>query len=139
MEQDSLHSQSINIRTILTISECFYFGAECQERIILNTYSYAEIIPDTKNDKRKQGVCIDTGTRTTLIELKQSEAYCRFVGAKFKLEGSNNSYSFGGDRQHSFGSINIRIPILSNVIISERIDGMKAKFLFLLGLELLGK
>lgn len=33
-----------------------------------------------------QGVCLDTGSRTTVIGLPQAKAYCRYVCVKFKTK-----------------------------------------------------
>lgn len=52
----------------------------------------------TKDDATSQGACLDTEAQTTVIELKQVEAYCMLVGIEFKPEINSSSYRLGSER-----------------------------------------
>lgn len=61
------------------------------------------------------------------------------MGVEFKREQNNHIYKFGTGHQYALGLITIRIPILENMAISERIDVIKANVSFLLNFGLIEK
>lgn len=84
------------------------------------------------------GACLDTGAQSTVVSVRQAEAYCQFMGTKFKPSKSEHKFHFGIDLQQSMGSINIRLPMLDVVVISEEeVDVVNANAPFLLELVVL--
>lgn len=67
-----------------------------------------------------QFTCLDSRAQTAEVELKQTEAYCRFVDIESEFENNSNNFRFGSKCLEVLGSMNLRNHILSNMIISEQ-------------------
>lgn len=83
--------------------------------------------------------CIDTEAQTTVVGLKQAEAYYKFIQWNFTPAQSTNNHWLGSDWQTFFGSTIISIPILSDTLLSKSVDVVETKVSFLLGLNILDK
>lgn len=83
--------------------------------------------------------CIHTAAQTTFIDLSQAEAYCRYMGTKFKLSYSKDKYKFGNVQQTATGSIIIQVLFQYSSVITERIDVVNMGVPIIIGPDFLDK
>lgn len=75
----------------------------------------------------------------TLIDLNQAKAYQKFKNIQFYLKPIKNGYSFGKDKQRTFGSIEVKIPIGSQAMAIRNADVLQADVPFLNGLDIMDR
>lgn len=83
------------------------------------------------------GACLDGGAEKSLIGLKQTKAYSRMVGSKFKLGPSCYSFKFGDLIETSLGRMEIRVPTPQSSFLPIFVDVVDADVPLLIGLDIL--
>lgn len=66
-------------------------------------------------------------------------SYCDFIQTKLKAQKSAKKYKFGEGKQIFLGPILLRISILHNMVVTERVDVFHAIVQFLIKPDLLNK
>ena len=79
--------------------------------VSVNSATSSTFVASQYNDRQFQGACEDTGSRSTVICVKQAKAYRKMTGKGYILQRSRTRYKFDDGCRHRFGALEIRLPI----------------------------